>query len=660
MNPEELKERIEKLSPKQKALLAYRFKARHLTLPGSNGQNTERLVAYIVDDGHMTVADFRNHLKERLPEYMVPAAFVQLDEFPKLPNGKIDNRALPAPEESAGLSEADYVAPRNPGEQKLAEIWSEVLNFDPVGIHDNFFEMGGDSILSIRIIAKANKAGMVLKPNALFEYQTIAQLAPTVEDRLKKPVQNETITGEIPLLPIQHWFFEEHQHAPHHWNQGLLFKNTGNLTPELLHEAIQRLTLHHDALRLQFVKNAGKWQAYIAEPQKIDAFQKIDLGNVSLPEQEKIIHEKTKVIQSGLILSEGPLFQGIYFDCGKQQPGRFLLFAHHLLVDAVSWGILVEDLHTICNQLQEGNPVTLPRKTTSYKDWSMHLMKMAKESQTADESEFWQRQRQSPALLPCDFETNLPVTEEGCATITFVLDTPTTGKLRSGALAAYNTKLDEFLLAVLTRVIGDWTKATGIGFGLERHGRETMNPGMDLSNTVGWFTAYFPVTLVFNPEAEAGTMLKSIKEQLRRIPRGGLGYGMLRYLCEPNHKNMDKQYRPPIIFNYLGSLSPFNAGGLGTGEEVKEGTRHPQSERFHLLEINAFIQDDQLKVRWEYHRQLHLPDTINSLVQAFEKTLLKFIEHCGNPETGGFTPSDFPEAGLNQDDLDNLLGAIDL
>ena len=660
MNTEELKERIEKLSPKQKALLALQFKTQHLASKRSNGHNTERLVAYIVDDGNVTTDDFRNHLKKRLPEYMVPAAFVQLDEFPRLPNGKINSQALPDPEQASELSEADYVPPRTTTEQALAAIWSEVLNFDPVGIHDNFFEIGGDSILSIQIIAKANKAGMALKPNSLFDHQTIAELALYAGSGTKKSGQNQTITGEAPLLPIQHWFFEEHQQAPHHWNQGLIFKNTSNLSVDLLEEALQHLTSHHDALRLAFLKEAGKWKAFIAEPKKKKNFQKIDLNSLSLTEQETTIREKAKIIQGALNLSEGALFQAIYFDCGAVQPGKFMLFAHHLLVDAVSWGILVEDLKNICQQLKEGTSVSLPVKTTSYKDWGTQLLQMANDKQIVGENEFWQRQMQGVRSLPCDFETKLPVTEEGSATVNFVLDKPATQKLRSDALASYNTRMDEFLLAVLTRVIGEWAEATNICFGLERHGRETMNSGMDLSNTVGWFTAYFPVTLNFKVDEDAGTMLKSIKEQLRKIPNGGIGYGVLRYLYQGDQIKINSAHHPPIIFNYLGNLASFDTGLMGPWEEIKDGTRHQQSERYNLLEINTFIQEDQLKIRWGYNRQLHLPDTINRLVKAFEKTLLDFIEHCSTPDAGGFTPSDFPEAGLNQDDLDNLLGEIDL
>lgn len=659
MNTQELIERIEKLSPKQKNLLALQFKAQYLMSNAPNGHGAERLVAYVIGDNNITTADFRDHLKERLPEYMIPAAFVPLDKFPRLPNGKVDSQALPDAVQTVEPSEVDYTAPRTAIEEKLAAIWSEALNFDPVGIHDNFFEIGGDSILSIQIIAKAGKAGIVLKPNSIFEHQTIAELALSASSGAERTERNEPITGETTVLPIQHWFFEEHKHAPHHWNQGLFFKDTANLDAALLQEAMYHLTTHHDALRLTFVKDQEKWTASVGESQNENIFQKIDLGDLSLPEQETTIQEKASLLQGELNLSEGTLCQGVYFDCGERQPDKFMLFAHHLVVDAVSWGILIEDLKTICQQLKEGSEVSLPAKTTSFKEWGAHLLQLAGTDQIIKEYDFWQTQRQGLSALPLDFETALPVREESGATINFTLDRFNTQKLRSEALTTYNTRIDEFLLAVLTEVIGAWTGGTNICIGLERHGRETMNTSLDLSNTVGWFTSYFPVSLGFNTADSPETVLKSVKEQLRKIPNGGIGYGVLRYMNEGHSEEMNSPHHPPIIFNYLGNMASFNAGLLGSAEEVREGTRHPQSERYHLLEINTFIHEDQLNMRWGYSRQLHLPESIHKLVQAFEKTLLRFIEHCSAPNAGGFTPSDFPEAGLNQDDLDSLLGEID-
>ncbi|MDN5213760.1 condensation domain-containing protein [Fulvivirgaceae bacterium BMA12] len=659
MSKQELKQRIEKLSPKQKALLALQLKAQHLDASLDNGHDTERLVAYIIDDGNLISDDFRDHLKNLLPDYMIPTAYVQLEEFPRLPNGKIDNQALPSPDEVSNQTAGDYAAPGTEAEKKLAAIWSEVLNFEPVGIHDNYFEIGGDSILSIQIIAKANKAGLKLKPNALFDHQTIAALAQSAETGAEKPGEDKVVTGEIPLLPIQHWFFEEHQQAPHHWNQGLIFTNTSGINTELLATAVRHLTLHHDALRTIFVQDGNRWKASIEEPQNREVFQHINLSALSLAAQEKEIKAKSGQIQGGLNLSEGRLFQGIYFDCGQEQHGKLYLFAHHLVVDAVSWGILVEDLKTICEQLQHGVDISLPSKTVSYKDWGLHLLGMADSGQFEKEYEFWHRQTQGVNALPYDLEAKLPVSEEHTATIDFALDQSTTRQLRTDALNTYNTRIDEFLIAVLTEVIVKWSNSHNICLGLERHGREVMNSDIDLSYTVGWCTAYFPLTLDYPANADAGILLKSVKERIRKIPNGGIGYGILRYLCKENGSRMDRQHRPPIIFNYLGNLSPFDAGILGFGKEMPDDTRHQQSERYHMLEINAFIQEEQLKMRWSYSRQLHQPDTIYNLVQAFEKTLQSFIEHCSVPNSGGFTPSDFPEAGLSQDDLDNLLGEID-
>jgi aryl carrier-like protein len=415
MNNSDFKKRIDNLSPGQRKLLAGQIGAPK-GRPGD--YQGRRIVAYVVGEANMSPAGLRNHLKDRLPDYMVPAAFVILDEMPRLPNGKLDLNALPAPSEIAAAPESSYVAPRTPVEQQLAEIWEEVLNFQPVGIHDNFFEIGGDSILSIQIVSKARKVGLSLGPNQLFEHQTIAELALFVQPEKEQSSKDEPVTGPLPLTPIQHWFFEEYRAAPHHWNQGITFNVSPQVNAGMVKQAIQQLIRSHDALRLQFAPVGKSWEAVILEPEKMDCFQHIDLSSLSLPEQDRLIQEKSDSLQAAFRFSEGSLFHCVFFTCEPAQRNQLLLAAHHLLVDAVSWQILVEDLNTALTQLSRGEKISLPAKTNSYKSWSEHLAALAQAGKFREEYGFWQAQTSNAQSFPADFEIKLPVPEESIETLT--------------------------------------------------------------------------------------------------------------------------------------------------------------------------------------------------------------------------------------------------
>ncbi len=660
MNIEAFKARLEKLSPEQRKLLALQINRAQQENPEVDDAASARLVAYIIGDGTLDNEDLKTLLKDRLPDYMIPANFVSIDKFPRLPNGKINLHELPHWENNTDDSTSDFIAPRSDIEKKLAAIWSEVLNFEEIGIHDNYFEIGGDSILSIQIIAKANKIGLHLKPNALFDHQTIAQLALSVEEQAVAPKRDELIIGEIPLVPIQYWFFDQHKNAPHYWNQGLIFNKIIELSSKQMEEALNFLINHHDGLRQNYKEHQGQWQAIIRKPDKRSCFHHIDISSSHEESYAHLVNAKTTALQSQLDLANDPLFQGIYFNTATDSANQFVLFAHHLVVDAVSWGIIIEDLKSLCQQLKNNQPMSLASKSTSYKDWGLHLTKLSTSESIINEKEYWEAQIKNCRPLPKDFEVNETLTEEHNEFLEFKLDQNLTQQLSSESINAYNTKMDEYLMAVLAKVIGNWSQSSDVGFFVEKHGRESNASEIQLSNTVGWCTSFFPLTINLENKADTGHYLKSVKEQFRNVPNGGIGYGILRYLSADSEVSRNLEAKPSIIFNYLGKLAVFSNNVLGPSTEISVGTRHEQSERSHQLEINAFIKEDQLVMRWVYHTNMHKQETIQSLVHEFEETLRNFITHCSAPDAGGFTPSDFPEAGLSQDDLDNLLGDIEL
>ncbi len=660
MNKESLKARVEKLTLAQQKLLAIQVKGIRQEA-GVGGQNSARLIAYLIGDDGLTADSLKSQLKAKLPEYMVPSNFVQLEAFPRLPNGKIDAKSLLAMENRLDNEDSDFVAPRTENEKKLATIWGEVLNIEQIGIHDNYFEIGGDSILSIQIIAKASKVGISLKPNALFDHQTIAQLALVAKEKTTNSIKEDDPTdGQVPLLPIQRWFFEEFKNAPHHWNQGLIFNEISGIDKASIQQAFNYMIEHHDGLRQHFFQSEGEMQARIQKFKRDIGFHYVDLSATDPALQQRKVEDKISVLQSTLSLASDLLFQCIFFEGGSGASNTLVLFAHHLVVDAVSWGIIVEDFKVLCSQAVEDKPLALPEKTTSYKAWGTYLASIATDSRITDTTEFWLSQANFKSKLPQDFEKAEVSLEKDTTVMTFSLDAASTKQLTTESINTYNTKTDEFLLAVLSKVITDWSHLSHLELFLERHGRETEDTDLQLTATAGWFTSFFPIKIDVKDKENTALFIKSVKEQLRKIPFGGIGYGILRYLSPEEGIRHNLRANPSIIFNYLGKLAVFSNKVLGPSTDISVGTRHETSERSHQLEINAFIQDDQLTMRWFYDAKKYKQETIQSLVNEFEETLRNFITHCSAPDAGGFTPSDFPEAGLSQDDLDNLLGEIEL
>ena len=554
-----------------------------------------------------------------------------------------------------------YVAPVTPREKTLAGIWSQVLKIERVGIHNKFFELGGDSILSIQVIAKANKAGLRLTLKQIFQHQTIAELALVAETITHRRSEQGLVTGDVPLTPIQKWFFEQNCADPHHWNQARLLELRQDIAPVVLERAIQELAIHHDALRLRFVQKDQEWTQFNAGHEEPVKLVLVDLAATPEGEQPAAIERSAAGLQGGMNLSEGPLILAALFDLGPRRKKLLLLAIHHLAVDGVSWRILFDDLRVICRQLQTGGKVKLPDKTTSFRKWAKLLTDHAHSPTLSNEGEYWLAASSAEnAPIPVDLSGG-ENTEASARTVSVALNTEETGALLRQVPQAYNTQINDVLLSALGLALTSWAGRSMVRINLEGHGREELFDGVDLSRTVGWFTSIFPVDLDLRGKVGPGEVLKAVKEQLRRIPRRGIGYGMLRYLCD--NENVAAQLsalpKPQVIFNYLGQ---FDLSAPASEFAVVEGSsgpvRSPHARRAHLLEINSLVADGRLRLDWRYSEAVHRRSTIERLAQDFMEALRSLIRHCTSPTAGGYTPSDFAEAGLNQEKLDRLISKL--
>ncbi|MEH1936773.1 MAG: amino acid adenylation domain-containing protein [Nostoc sp.] len=620
------------------------------------------LAAYIIPElTQPTSNELRLFLKSKLPSYMVPASFTVLEVLPITPNGKVDRRALPVPEfefdESTG-----FVSPRTHTQEVLAKIWRDVLVLKQVGIHDNFFELGGDSIISMQIIAKANQAGLKLTPKQLFQHQTIAELA-TVAGIINS-VQSEQglVTGIIPLTPILHWFFEQNLPEPHHFNQSFLLEVPANLQPELLEQALQKLLYHHDALRLRFVQQEGQWQQYNTDVGDGVSLGIADLSYLPPAEQLKAIAARADEAQRTLNLADGPLMRVILFHLGNS-PGRLLIVIHHLAVDGISWRILLEDLSGAYKQLEIGKSIQLPAKTTSFKDWAIRLQDYARSQELHSQLDYWLDSMRFPiAPLPLDYAAVAQDNTVASSRIVSVyLSVEQTRTLLQDVPFAYNTQINDVLLTALVQTFTRWTGSYFLLIDLEGHGREDLFDDVDLSRTVGWFTSIFPLLLKLEDQDDPGEILKSVKEQLRRIPNRGIDYGIWRYLSDAiAHNKLQAFPQAEVSFNYLGQFDQTQLATLGWkyAQESSGSIHSPKGQRRHLLTVNGLVIEGRLKVEWQYSEHFHCWATVENLANEYIEALETIIAHCLSPEAGGYTPSDFPEVEFSQEALDELLAEI--
>ncbi|MDY7095050.1 MAG: amino acid adenylation domain-containing protein [Acidobacteriota bacterium] len=626
-----------------------------------DGQGS-RLVAYAVPrEGRSPSAEaLRQELARRLPEYMVPAAFVLLPQLPLNANGKVDRSALPVPEEAAAKSE--YVPPRDDTEAALAEIWAKVLGVPRVGIHDGFFSMGGDSILAIQAVGQSNRAGFSMTPQLLFRHQTIAELAPQV-GKARPAEAKAAVTGLAPLTPIQSWFFGFGFLYPHWWNQSFLFE-LGDQEMDLaaLRRAVALLVDHHDALRTSFPLQDGRRVQRFEPPGQAEApVRVVDLQGLEGEAWHEALQNAARSAQGSFDLEAAPLLRVVWFAGATPAQSRLLLIVHHLVVDGVSWRILLEDFQAFYQRLSAGETPQLPSKTTSYKEWAERLEKLADAPAMEAQRDFWlELPRSAAAGLPPD----LPPDGDGANTMASAsavgraVSKEVTQALLQEVPKAYGTRIDEVLLTAVARALGPRIDGRELLVELEGHGREDLFDEVDHSRTLGWFTTHYPVCLPAVADDPPGTALVKVKESLRRVPKGGIGFGILRYLSQDAHtvETLEGLPEPTLGFNYLGQLDRIldSAGSLRVARERPAEESSPTERRSRHLDLGISVVADSLQVRWTFSQDLYRRNTIEEVMERFLQCLEELVNHCLDPGAGAFTPSDFPLAGLDWNQLQQV------
>jgi amino acid adenylation domain-containing protein/non-ribosomal peptide synthase protein (TIGR01720 family) len=608
----------------------------------------QRLLAYFTHNFHQhqdIPATLRQHLQQLLPDYMLPSVFIEMDELPLTVNGKINLKALP--DSLASVQDIEhYLAPANAIESNLGQIWSKVLGLpkESISTDANFFTLGGDSILSIQVVSQAAQAGLKISIKQIFEYQSIVELAPHVISS-KNTIPQQAVTGEAPLLPIQHNFFSDETEL-HHYNQGVVLKIPQDFSPELLVECVEKLHQRHDALRLRFNKYSGQWQGQhqqLSQQMIKDSVVELKLNDF------KQLEEQANHYQRSLNLQQGPMFLAIHCRNNSNKQ-RLVLIIHHLLVDGVSWRILIEDLQNLYQQQRNKQKLSLPAKSSSYQSWGQFLYAYSRSEKLLEQVDYWHKTVSTPvALLAIDNKaTEISFTQEQ-----LTLDKNTTALLLTKAQSAYRTQINELLLSALLLAIHRWKGHNSMRIDLESHGRQELNDDIDLSQTVGWFTSIFPL-LLSSDDMSPQALICAVKEQYRAVPEQGIGFGLLKYLRK--HNKLKDTEPSDLLFNYLGQFSDktddvSKQQKISMAQESIGDLVSPLRPPEHGLNFNGSVIKSSLSFVVDYQQQLYSKADITSLLNEFKKAIKELVSHCSQKDAGCLTPSDFPLAQLSQQQL---------
>ncbi|HEY0735442.1 MAG TPA: amino acid adenylation domain-containing protein [Herpetosiphonaceae bacterium] len=588
----------------------------------------QRLVAYVVpaEAPGPTTSDLRLFLKQQLPDYMVPSVFVKLDALPLNTNGKVDRKALPAPDSARPELRDRFVAPRTELEQKLAEIWMQAIGVQQVGVHDNFFELGGDSIITLQVVSRAAQAGIQLTVKQVFDHATIAELAAVAGTTSGVAASQELVTGPVPLTPIQHWFFYKVTADVHHWNMDVLLETQPDIDPALLDQIIQHLIVHHDALRMRYSFEDGTWRQLNAEPGAPVPFSVVDLSDVEPQQQLAAVEQTATRLQFSMKLEEPPLFRAVLFNFGAGRAGRLYMLMHHLIVDAFSWRVLLEDMQTAYRQLSAGQPIALPPKTTSYQRWAERLAEHAQSEALHQELGHWLSIGDVPYTpLPRDFPDGQNLTAS-TRLLPTVLSVEETQALLQDVPKAYQSRINDVLLAALSHAIKRWTGSPHVLLDLEGHGREDLFDDVDMTRTVGWCPSISPVLLDLRGAESPLDALPLVRDHMREIPRRGVGYGLLRYMSDDAEIKRRLQSLPQaeVMLNYFGQFDQVVANSAIFRHMAQEPTGpllSPNGHRFTVIFIHGQVVQGRLMMVFHYSENVHRRETIQRVVGDFTDAL---------------------------------------
>ncbi|HEV2799101.1 MAG TPA: condensation domain-containing protein, partial [Pyrinomonadaceae bacterium] len=626
---------------------------------------TQMLTAYFVGDAEAPL--LREHAARQLPAYMIPQRFIRLEALPLTPNGKLDRKALPAPEATDFQL---FAEPQTPTQEILCGIWAEVLGRERVGIHDNFFELGGDSILSIQVVARAAQYGLSLTTRDLFERQTVALLSEAAGGETATQAQSMQ-TGEVPLTPIQHWFMRQERRRPWHFNHAVLLADAKKIDGARLQRAVERVLASHEVFHLRYERDGqGQVRQHYRSGDGGDSHARrcgrVDLRALHRTAQSKLVESVAERVQESLDLEAGRLVAAVRFEVSDSgdvdtgadtDGGRLLVVAHHLAIDGVSWRILLDQVERAYADLQTDTDSTLRTQGSSFGQWALALEREARSEETQRELAYWVKQQ--PCVderVPRDFEAGAN-TVESSESVAVEFDAEQTEVLLREVPRRLRAQVEEVLMLGVVEALREWSGSREAVVECEGHGREPL-AGVDVSQTVGWFTTLYPVRFVRESEGEAtiAERLREVRDQLRAVPRKGLGYGLLKYCAGAEQLSVPEA---EVSFNYLGQWDA-NLGGLFTpGAESVGASQWAGERRSHVVGVNGSVHGGRLRMVWTYSRNVHRRETVERVAGLFRQTVEAVVAACAvENEAAAPAPVEVSDLSFSDAEWKALLTAV--
>lgn len=621
-----------------------------IVIDREDAQGGKYLCAYLCNCPSIDVTGLRSCLSEKLPDYMIPSYFVLLDKIPITVNGKIDRKALPAPETKLERG-SEYAAPELEIEEILVELWQEVLGVDQIGIQDNFFAVGGDSIKAIQISARIKRFQFQLELEHILKHPTIAAMAGYAKD-LKVSARQDEVTGMVKLAPVQHRFFNHHADQSDHYNLGVLLYRKEGFVPDFLDQIISALVKHHDVLRSVFTGDPDEIVGHIMDSKEVGEVLRI-CRIESIQEYQSYITAEADSLQAGFVLDEGPLIKVVDY---QTMDGDFLLILlHHLIADSVSLRILMEDFTTAYIQLSNKHPISFDLKTSSYQEWTEYLHSFAHSYRMEKQVGYWKKNCSNAYdwLWGKDMLDRDRMSKNRSVSLTIPRER--TIQLLKKVNQAYHTQAADILLTAFAISIQKWSGIHSFFVDMESHGRETSDSGPDVSRTVGWFTAIYPVYLCLSEELDISSRIRYVKDTLRKVPNSGIGYGVLKYLLHEESEAWCSDLRPEISFNYHGEFDHVNKAELFSVSDLSIGSMISQEmKREYILEFNSAVYQGCLMVDFIYSDNIYSKVEIELLSEIFETALHSIMNHCMEQEGYEITPGDMIYQDVSFELLDEI------
>lgn len=619
----------------------------------------KQLIAFIIKqknlqkkDSELNTEKIQGFLRKHIPGYAVPSLYYEVDRFPLTSSGKIDREKLitfqqhPLPP-----SKKEIILPQNELEVLLANIWQKVLKLKVVSIHDNFFSLGGDSILAIQIISKVRQAGWILSAYQIFTYPTVAELASKIV-KLKPIIETSINTSQFfSLSPIQYWFFNQPLVNKEQFSHICLLDVNLPINIMKLEKTFEILKKKYGALNVTFNQTKDGWQHCIKNWKSIKYknLHVAKISNQTSEDSKKFIEQWTYNLQSEFNLTNGPLFQAVILIDKTSSQAKLLIAAHHLIIDGVSWRILLEDLETLYYKKDFSNTKKIIPSHT-FKNWVGAISAYAQKHNFISEKNYWKKISNISYKIPLDFELG-PNLEKNTDIIQTCLDVEETYLLFKKAPKVYNIRFHKLLIAALTKTLANWTKSKAILLSLETHGREELFNQVDISNTIGWFTNLFPA-LINSKKLDLDEYVQDIDIQLNKIASKSLTYGILRYLKKEGYQ---LNINPPISFNYWGQFNKIFSNASQFNFNWLRLVSAPENPRAHLIDIEAVINHGQLFIKWTYSQNFHLQSTIARLANELVANLKNLLINCGSNKAHNQLLTGFPPINLTTEQLKKLV-----